>query len=492
MDFFRRKKIYLKGLLSALLFLSGMVFIPSVSAATLFLRPSVSSIDVGGTFTLRALVNTQDVNINNIEAVINFPSDLVEASSVSSAGSILSLWVEQPIFSNASGVVSFNGGVPNPGYNGSSGSIVAITFKAKRPGAVSFYFSGAAVRANDGLGTDVLSGQGSASVTINGAAVAEPKAPTESITPDVFVPIIYSSIYPDQNAWYSVRSGTVSFKFPAGVSTVQTLISNNSAGTPSVSYAPPITSKTISNLTDGVWYFSLRYKLNGQWSGIARYKIQIDTIAPSDLSAEIISTLYGLTSIKLKASDLHLDHYEIIVDDNPPISASIAQAVQPVVLANLAGGTHKVRIVAYDSAGNKMEITKEFVSETVIATTTPVIVSPTPVAPVSPLATRTIFSNIVWPSISASWQIVLSIIGWLILIFFLLYGWYKFYVTRRKLLLAKSRADQAFIMLLDRADQQIKTLNKASKKRKLARSESVALVGLRETVAKIREIKANE
>lgn len=493
MKLFRRKQFYLRFSFLSLIFLSGLFFVSSASAATLSLRPSVNSVSVGGTFTIRALVNTQDVSINNIESVINFPNDLVEVVSVSSAGSILSLWVEQPTFSNSSGAISFNGGAPNPGYNGSSGSVVTITFRAKKSGPANFYFSGSAVRANDGLGTNVLSGQGSANVTISGATTPEsPKESIEPSTPKITTPVISSATYPDQNAWYSARAGSVSFKFPAGVSTVQTLIGNNPAGTPSVSYSPPISSKTISNLTDGVWYFSFRYKLNGQWSNIARYRIQIDTVAPSGLVAEISSTTEGLLTAKLKAIDPNLDRYEIIIDDNQPIVVTVEQASQPVVLVGLSGGSHKARIIAYDRAGNKIEIIKEFISEEIKVTTTQEVVSQQVPEPVLPSATPAIFSNVSWPLISISWQEFLPIVGWLILIFFLLYGWYKFFITRRKLLIAKRRADQAFMMLLDRADQQINVLNKASKKRKLLKSEVIALNELREIIGKIREIKAND
>ncbi len=488
MVFFSRKTIHLKYFLTALVFLAGIFFVLPVDAATISLRASAGSVNVGGTFTVKALINTQSESINNVESAINFPNDLVEVTSVSTQGSILSLWVEQPSFLNSSGVVSFNGGVPNPGYNGSGGTIVTINFKAKSPGSATIYFSGAAVRANDGLGTDLLSGQGSASVTVNGTAVAEPKPPTAPEVEKMTNPVIYSSTYPDQNSWYSAKSGSVSFKYPAGASTVQTLIGNNPSNTPNVSYTPPITSKTIGNLTDGVWYFSFRYKLDGQWSNVTRYKIQIDTVVPKNLSAETVTTTAGLVALNLKADDSHLDHFEINIDGNPGLIVSLEQASQPVVLPNLTGGTHQVKIGAYDKAGNKVEITKEVMAE---FAPSPVVVAPV-VATLTPVVAPIIPASIAWPNISIPWQNVLPVIGWLLLIFFLLYGWYKFLIARRKLLVAKKRADQAYMMLLDQADGQIEILGKSSQKRRLVKSEAVALSDLKQIIKKIRELKENE
>lgn len=489
MIFLRKKQSYLIHLVVAtLILIFGIFCISPVSAATISLRASASSVNVGGTFTIKATVNTQNESINNIESVINFPNDLVEVTSVSAQGSILSLWVEQPNFLNPSGLVSFNGGVPNPGYNGSGGTVVTVTFKAKSPGSATFYFSGASVRANDGLGTDLLSGQGSASVTINGTAVTEPKPSTESIAPKATNPVIYSSTYSDQNTWYSSKSGLVSFKFPTGVTSVQTLIGNNPSGIPNITYTPPITSKNINNLTDGVWYFSFRYKLDGQWSNVTRYKIQIDSIAPKNLSAEIVTTTAGLVALNLKADDLNLDHFEISIDSNPGFGVSLEQATQSVVLPSLVGGTHQVRIAAFDKAGNKTEIIKEVITEASSATTTPDVVNPELAIPISPIASpATSFKPV-----NISWEGILPIIGGLTLVFFLIYGWYKFFVTRRELLLAKKREQKAYTMLLDRADREIEVLNKSSQKRKLGKTEEVALSDLREIIKRVRDMRQNE
>ena len=101
-------------------------------------------------------VDTLGKAINNVESIIQFPSDLLEVISLDSNSSIFSIWAEQPNFSNNAGRITFNGGIPNPGFQGSAGKILSIIFKTKKAGIASVIFSNSAVRENDGLGTDIL------------------------------------------------------------------------------------------------------------------------------------------------------------------------------------------------------------------------------------------------------------------------------------------------------------------------------------------------
>lgn len=135
-------------------------------AALLFINSQKSSIEVGDIVKLRVGVDTQGININNGEAVVSFPTDLIQVIGVDSASSIFDLWVDQPRFSNATGEIVFNGGVANPGFIGTGGTVLWITVKAKKAGSATFSLGSAAVRANDGLGTDVLSSKRGVTVSI--------------------------------------------------------------------------------------------------------------------------------------------------------------------------------------------------------------------------------------------------------------------------------------------------------------------------------------
>ena len=181
MENFHRKKYLIVGVT---IFIIGFLFRSNVvNAATLNFSPSSGNFTVGNIFTVNILVNTQSVPVNNAEVVVNFPKDLLEVISISKSGSIFSLWVEEPNFSNNSGTISFNGGVPTPGFNGSTGKALSVVFRVKKIGSASVIFSSASVRANDGLGTDVLTGKNQANfIGLGGAEPSVPEATTPSET----------------------------------------------------------------------------------------------------------------------------------------------------------------------------------------------------------------------------------------------------------------------------------------------------------------------
>jgi len=142
------------------LFLAAEVFFVQTAAAAVFhLTPTNSKVTVGELVKVRLSIDTKGKAINNTEATIIFPADLLEVQSINIDNSILSLWIEQQNFSNTDGRMSFNGGIPTPGYTGADGEIFLITFKTKKSGAAIFSFSGAAIRENDGLGTNILTYQ---------------------------------------------------------------------------------------------------------------------------------------------------------------------------------------------------------------------------------------------------------------------------------------------------------------------------------------------
>ncbi|MEX2013948.1 MAG: cohesin domain-containing protein, partial [Parcubacteria group bacterium] len=150
-------------------------------AALLYFSPSSGNQTTGNILNVNVLVNTQGKTINNADATIRFPANLLEVVSVSKSGSIFSLWVEEPSFSNTAGTISLNGGIPTPGFTGSAGRVASIAFRLKAPGSASLVFTSGAVRANDGYGTDVLSSLGTATYTISPAPVVPPPVPTPVI-----------------------------------------------------------------------------------------------------------------------------------------------------------------------------------------------------------------------------------------------------------------------------------------------------------------------
>lgn len=354
-------------------------------AATLSLTSSNNKVTVGSLITVNLFVNTQGKTINNAEASIQYSNDLVDVISVK--GSLFSLWVESPSFSNANGLISFNGGIPDPGYNGGGGKILTIVAKAKKAGNASFLFSDAAVRENDGLGTDILNGQSPINIVIASIIESENKVnpttdtnatnsnnitpPTTSNTANTnnsttnqvaenkLSPVAISSpIYSNSESWYSAKDGVVSWSLPSQASAVQTLIDHNPYSTPTIKYSSPILSKNLSNLNEGTWYFHLRYLLNNNWSKISHFKIQIDSTPPQDLNilAEKDNN-QCINGLKFSANDLvsGLDYYDVSIDDEAALHILATGPTNTIPWSQYKVGNHRIVAMAYDKAGNKSE-----------------------------------------------------------------------------------------------------------------------------------------
>jgi hypothetical protein len=367
-------KIIIKFLLTVFLLVATSFFAASkTEAASLYLSPASSSVSVGNIFSVKVLVNTSGKFINNSDATIQFPTDMIEVISVTKNSSIFSLWVEEPSFSNYTGKITFNGGVPNPGFNGSSGYISTITFKAKKQGTASIIFSDGAVRENDGLGTDILTSKSSSAVQILGVITTTiekttpvPDIKDKNITP--LKPVIFSETHPNQDLWYSSKTASFSWKIPSGVTSLKTLINNKPDGVPTINYDNSVTQKTLDNLSDGVLYFHLQYfNLTGK-SPIAHYRIKIDSVDPLPFTPTIRNDEFK-SIIKLDAEDKlsGIDYYTLNIDDDLSIKVNPSDILNgEYKLPILNEGSHNIVVTAYDKANNNTESSLTFISPRIV------------------------------------------------------------------------------------------------------------------------------
>lgn len=174
-------------------FFASFLFAAFSNAASLYFSPSSGSYYKGDTFQISLFVNSSDQAMNAAQATVSFPTDKISVISVSTRNSIFSLMVESPTFSNVNGSAGFSGIVLNPGYTGKSGRLVTINFSAKTLGKATITVGGAQVLANDGVGTNILTGRGSATVNIIEKPKVEPKPEVKpetkpTITPEVITP----------------------------------------------------------------------------------------------------------------------------------------------------------------------------------------------------------------------------------------------------------------------------------------------------------------
>ncbi len=161
----------------------------SAGGAVLYLAPISESRQVGETFDLAVRVDSSNQAINAVSGVLNFSQNNLEVANISKAGSVLSLWVDGPIFNNDKGEIRFSGGLPSPGFQGTAGTILHIIFKAKSAGVGSIIWKKGVVLANDGSGTNIVSDLQGTDFGIEKAFFAPAVAPPLGASPFLYLSI---------------------------------------------------------------------------------------------------------------------------------------------------------------------------------------------------------------------------------------------------------------------------------------------------------------
>jgi uncharacterized protein YxeA len=348
-----------------------LFILPNIShAASLFISPSASTVSVGNIFTVKIYVNTSGKSINNTEATIQFPTDMLEVVSVSKSSSVFNLWVEEPSYSNMLGTVTLNGGVPNPGYTGSNGFVSSITFKAKKTGTASVVLGDSAVRENDGLGTNILTSKTGSVIEIGVTKEIEIPATVDKDAVPAR-PSITSATHPNQAQWYSSNIASFDWKIPIGVTSIQASLDKESTSIPKTAYDNSVTQKTINNISDGTYYFHLRYYNSLGWGQTAHYKINVDSAPPKPFTPTVrIENNQNLVKFNAEDAVSGIDYFVIHTDDNQTLNIKNEDLVNgEYIMPVLNQGMHNFTIEAYDKAGNHTESNFSFTSSSISAPT---------------------------------------------------------------------------------------------------------------------------
>jgi hypothetical protein len=152
-----------------------LFFAHTTFAASLNLSPSSGSYNVGDIIKVRVVLASPAQSVNAVSGSLTFSKDLLTLTSLSKTNSLVSLWATEPSYSNISGTVNMEGVILN-GFTGSNGTILTLSFKAKATGNANIKFTSSSVLANNGQGTDILTGTGQASFNISPAKVKEAPA----------------------------------------------------------------------------------------------------------------------------------------------------------------------------------------------------------------------------------------------------------------------------------------------------------------------------
>lgn len=330
----------------------------SAKAASLYISPAGGSYAVGSTLQATVYVSSPDEAINATSGFLSFPQDKLDVTDLTRSGSVFGLWIKDPTFSNVTGSIDFKGVVPNPGYQGSSGKVLTIIFRVKAEGAAKVSFVTGSILANDGQGTEVVSGLSGATFNLVGT-----KTPVKPLPSGVAMPRIVSTTHPDPDAWYASREAVFSWSVPAGVDTVRTRIGPVPDSTPTVNYSPPISSKTVKDLNDGVWYFHAQFKKDQVWGPIAQYRVQIDTKDPERFEIRELQRAQPTDPARFLFdavdSGSGISRFEVRIDGNQPVEW-LGSASSTYEAPQLEAGPHMLNVRAYDRAGHYLSAVAGF------------------------------------------------------------------------------------------------------------------------------------
>ena len=340
-------------------------------AATLYVSPGTGTYRVGQTFTVTIGVSSPDQAVNAVSGVVRFPNNLLQLTSLSKSG-VVSLWVQDPTFSQAAGTASFEGVILNPGYKGGGGKLITLTFRAKATGDATVSLASGQVLANDGQGTNILSGLGRGKYRIDPALPAPTPKPTPEpvpVPPPVPVPAplpppppipgplaITSQTYPDPTRWYAVREGVFQWTVLSGVTGVSYVVDQSPLTVPDTTAEGLVASVAVRPEHDGVWYLHLRGGNATGWGEATHYRFQIDSAPPAAFEVKPLprpDLTQPTTVFLIDATDTTsgLEYYDIRIDDGQA-AAWRDTGSHLYETPALAPGKHLLSVSATDRAGN--------------------------------------------------------------------------------------------------------------------------------------------
>ena len=337
-----------------------LVFIlPNFSnAATLFLSPSSGNYNSGGQMSVSVRINTESEAINAVDGTIGFNPDILEVSSVTK-GTAVSLWVQEPSYSNKAGNVNFGGVILNPGYYGSNGNILTINFRAKGSGKAEISFKAGSVLANDGYGTNVLKAMSGASFNINVSSSQQLQDYPAQAPIAISDFEIFSSTHPDQDKWYSNNNPLFKWNVLSGVSEVILVLSRRANSPPIISYSPPISEKLLTDLDEGEWYLNARFRTAAGLGPITSFRFNIDTVVPRPFNIvrlDVDDLTNPRPELLFETSDATsgIDRYELTINGGKPVNILPNEASRVYAMPLQRPGEKTVEIKVIDKAGNSV------------------------------------------------------------------------------------------------------------------------------------------
>jgi hypothetical protein len=341
----------------------GFFTAQSVFAASLSLSPQSGTYSVGQSFTETVYVSSLDEAMNTAQGTISFPTNKLSVLSISKANSIMTLWVQDPSFSNKDGAINFGGIRVNPGFQGSAGNVITITFQVENPGKADISFLSGSVLANDGKGTNVITGMNNASVSLVAPSPTSPTPPSGLASLS-----ITSTPAVRKGNWYNFNSITFNWNLPANAEGVRYGISNDPGAQLSEGNQGMVSqaSYDVSQFPDGMWHFFASYESDGAWSTPSVISFGLDKTPPEQfiiVRQNAGDTLSVRPVFQWAATDKTsgIAYYKAKIGDGDWFDpASIQEGSSYVLPAQSPTDGRTFVVRAYDHAGNFRDASVNF------------------------------------------------------------------------------------------------------------------------------------
>lgn len=160
---------------------------PITPTTSFTLSPNTSIANIGGQVEVKVVVRSDIAAANLFNAKINFNKDILEVDKIGYLNTFISNWVEQSI-DNLGGTISLVGGVPNPGYQTTTGNepglMAVVYFKTLKTGTANIAFADASAIYSNADNIDILTFKDSIDLSIvSGGVPWSSPTPTPTSTP---------------------------------------------------------------------------------------------------------------------------------------------------------------------------------------------------------------------------------------------------------------------------------------------------------------------
>lgn len=309
----------------------------------------------------------------------------------------MSAWIQEPSFSNSGrlGTVQFSAIKLNPGFVGSKGNIIDITFRVKDTGVADVTFSSGSVLANDGKGSNLLDAFGSAVFSlVKSKLVPSPSPPNLAPLVSLLPPLpqlkyfiqdldgndVLFSNSEDSPKWSNSPYAKISWTLPDNTTRVLTLLDDHPDTEPTIKSETITDSQILPLLPEGKHYFHIRFVDNTGAGPVLHFPVFIDLHEPKPFtiifvnkettSQGIYSTSHPRPRLTFFTEDelSGLDHYEFKINNGDWATVQFDAGSIFFKLPKLEPKNQYDLVVrAFDLAGNFVDATTTFIIEPVVA-----------------------------------------------------------------------------------------------------------------------------